>query len=60
MRVLGVLRQRSCRVSQVDYTAPDRHNPSRLVISVEAPSGRAHCVESWLDNLVDVLTVDSL
>jgi acetolactate synthase regulatory subunit len=60
VRVLGLLRCRRCRVVQVDFVARDRHYPGRLVIGVEAPAGRAHCVEAWLANLVDVLAVDSI
>jgi acetolactate synthase small subunit len=59
MRVLGLLHRRRCRVIQVDYVARDRHYPGRFVIGVEAPADRAHCVEGWLANLVDVLAVDS-
>ena len=59
VRVLGLLQRRRCRVLQVDYVARDRHYPGRLVIGVEAPADRAHCVERWVGNLVDVLTVDS-
>jgi acetolactate synthase small subunit len=57
VRVLGLLQRRRCRVLQVDYVAGDRHYPGRLLIGVEAPAGHAHCVESWLGNLVDVLGV---
>jgi hypothetical protein len=58
-RVLGLLQRRRCRVLQVDYVAGDRHYPGRLSIGVEAPAGHAHCVESWLGNLVDVTGVRS-
>jgi acetolactate synthase regulatory subunit len=58
VRVLGVLQRRRCRVTHVEYVAPDRHRPGRLAIGVEAPANRAHCVESWLANLVDVLSVE--
>jgi acetolactate synthase regulatory subunit len=57
-RVLGLLQRRRCRVIQVDYVARDRHYPGRLVIALEAPPDRVHCLEGWLGNLVDVLTVD--
>jgi len=59
VRVLGLLQRRRCRVLQVDYVAGDRHYPGRLLIGVETPAGHAHCVESWLGNLVDVLGVHS-
>jgi len=57
VRVLGLLQRRRCRVLQVDYVAGDRHYPGRLLIGVEVPAGHAHCVESWVANLVDVLGV---
>ena len=59
VRVLGLLQRRRCRVIQVDYVARDRHYPGRFVIGVEAPADRAHCVEGWLGNLVDVVAVDA-
>ena len=59
VRVLGLLQRRRCRVLQVDYVAGDRHYPGRLLIGVEVPAGHAHCVETWLGNLVDVLGVRS-
>jgi acetolactate synthase small subunit len=59
VRVLGLLQRRRCRVTQVDYVARDRHYPGRFVIGVEAPPDRAHCVEGWLGNLVDVVAVDA-
>ena len=59
VRVLGLLQRRRCRVTQVDYVARDRHYPGRFVIGVEAPADRAHCVEGWLGNLVDVVAVDA-
>ena len=59
LRVLGLLQRRRCRVVQVDYVARDRHYPGRLVLCVEAPPGRAGCVERWLANLVDVVEVVS-
>jgi len=57
VRVLSLLQRRRCRVLQVDYVAGDRHYPGRLAISVEAPAGHAHCLESWVGNLVDVVGV---
>jgi acetolactate synthase regulatory subunit len=59
-RVLTVLRRRQCRVTSVDYAAPDRHYGGRLVIAVAAPSARAHCVRAWVENLVDVRAVTCL
>jgi hypothetical protein len=59
VRVLTILQRRRCRVLHVDYVAGDRHYPGRLLISVEAPAGHAHCVERWLGNLVDVVGVRS-
>jgi acetolactate synthase small subunit len=58
-RVLGLLQRRRCRVIGVDYVARDRHYPGRLVIAVETPPDRAHCVEGWLGNLVDVIGVEA-
>jgi acetolactate synthase small subunit len=59
VRVLGLLARRRCRVVHVDFVARDRHYPGRLVICVQAPPGRADCVERWLANLVDVVAVES-
>jgi hypothetical protein len=59
LRVLSLLQRRRCRVLGVDYVARDRHYPGRFVICVEAPPGRTGCVERWLANLVDVVTVES-
>jgi acetolactate synthase regulatory subunit len=58
LRILIVLRRRGCTVTHVDYAAADRHRPGHLVIGVEAPAGRAHCVDRWLANLVEVIAVD--
>jgi acetolactate synthase regulatory subunit len=58
LRVLIVLRRRGCAVTHVDYAAADRHRPGHLVIGVEAPAGRAHRVDRWLANLVEVIAVD--
>ena len=60
VRVLGLLQRRRCRVVQIDFVARDRHYPGRLVICVEPPAGRAHCVERWLANLVDVVAVEAI
>ena len=60
VRVLGLLQRRRCRVLQVDFVARDRHYPGRLLICLATPPGRAHCVERWLANLVDVLAVESV
>ena len=60
VRVLGVLHRRRCRVTHLSYIAGDRHRPGQLVIGVEAPARRDHCVDEWLANLVDVLSVDPM
>ncbi len=57
MRVLTVLHRRRCRVTSVDFVAGDRHYAGRLEIGVDAPAAHAHCVESWLAQLVDVTSV---
>ena len=59
-RVLTVLRRRQCRVTSVDSAAADRHYDGRLVIAVAAPSAHAHCVQAWIENLVDVRAVTCL
>jgi len=57
VRVLTLLRKRRCVITGVDYLAPDRHHPGRMVIALDAPMTHAHCVEAWLANLVDVVEV---
>jgi acetolactate synthase regulatory subunit len=59
VRVLMVLRRRRCRVLSVEFVAGDRHYEGRLEIGVAAPAAHAHCVESWLGQLVDVRRVES-
>jgi acetolactate synthase regulatory subunit len=58
LRILIVLRRRGCTVTHVDYAAADRHGPGHLVIGVEAPAGRAHRIDRWLANLVEVIAVE--
>jgi acetolactate synthase small subunit len=60
VRVLTMLRRRRCDIAHVDYLASDRHHPGRMVISIEPPPAHAHCVEAWLENLVDVVDVSAL
>jgi acetolactate synthase small subunit len=57
VRVLTTLRRRRCEITRVGYVARDRHHPGRMVIGIEAPRAHAHCVEAWLANLVDVVSV---
>jgi acetolactate synthase small subunit len=57
MRVLTVLSRRRCEISSIDFAAVDRRRQARLTIGVVAPAGRAHCIEAWLENLVDVRAV---
>lgn len=57
VRVLTTLRRRGCEITRVDYLARDHHGPGRLVIGIEAPAERAHCVEPWVANLVDVVAI---
>jgi acetolactate synthase regulatory subunit len=59
-RVLTVLRRRQCRVMSLEYSARDRDHGGRLVVGVAAPSSHAHCLEAWLENLVDVRSVEAL
>jgi hypothetical protein len=58
MRVLTVLRRRRCRVTSVDFSGPDRHRAGQLVVGLEPPPTHAHCVDSWLANVVGVLGVE--
>jgi hypothetical protein len=58
VRVLTRLRARQCAITHVDYVARDRHHPGRLVVGIEPPRARGHCVRAWLLNLVDVLSVE--
>jgi acetolactate synthase small subunit len=60
VRVLTTLRRRRCEITHVDYCSRDRHHPGRMVIAIEPPPAHAHCVEAWLDNLVDVVGVAHL
>jgi acetolactate synthase regulatory subunit len=58
-RVLTVLRRRRCRVTSVEFVAPDRHYAGRLIVGIVAPRAHAHCVPAWLENLVEVRAVTS-
>jgi acetolactate synthase regulatory subunit len=60
IRVLTVLRRRRCVVTTVEFVAPDRHYGGRLIVGIVPPPAHAHCVEQWLENLVDVRAVESL
>jgi acetolactate synthase regulatory subunit len=60
LRVLSLLQRRRCRVVSVDYLAADRHHPGRLLLGIAPPPRHAHCVEAWLENLVDVMGVDAV
>jgi hypothetical protein len=57
VRVLTTLRSRRCTITHVEYFARDRHRPAHLVVGIEPPRAHAHCVEAWLLNLVDVVSV---
>jgi acetolactate synthase regulatory subunit len=57
VRVLTTLRSRRCTITHVEYLAPDRHRPGHLVVVIEPPRAHAHCVDAWLLNLVDVVSV---
>jgi len=43
----------------VDTPLPEGH-PGRMVIGIDPPPAHAHCVEAWLENLVDVVAVSAL
>ena len=60
MRVLTTLRRRRCRVTRIEFSAPDRHCPGLLVVGIVAPAARAHCVDAWIERLVEVQAVESL
>jgi acetolactate synthase regulatory subunit len=60
VRVLGLLQRRRCHITSVDFAASDPHRPGRLVVGVVAPPRHAHCVATWVGNLVDVLAVETL
>jgi hypothetical protein len=57
VRVLTTLRSRRCTITHVEYLARDRHRPGHLVVGIDPPRAHAHCVEAWLLNLVDVVSV---
>jgi acetolactate synthase regulatory subunit len=54
VRVLTTLRRRGCAIASVEYRASGE--PMR--IGIAAPAACVHCVQAWLMNLVDVLSVD--
>ena len=55
LRVLVLLRRRGCIVRGVDFSAGDRHAPTRLRIAVQSSTRPAHRLEAWLRNVVGVL-----
>jgi acetolactate synthase regulatory subunit len=57
VRVLMMLRRRGCTITSIDYAVGDHHFAGRLRIGLRAPARRAHCVEHWVANLVDVVAV---
>jgi len=59
VRVLMLLRRRGCKIVSVNFRRGDRHGPGAFDVSVEAPGRIEQCLESWLEGLVDVRTVDS-
>jgi acetolactate synthase regulatory subunit len=58
VRVLSLLHRRHCRVTQVHYVSPIHADSGEFLLEIDAPISHVHCVESWLTNLVDVLTVE--
>ena len=60
-RVLAQLRRRGCRVTDVAFAAPYvAGGPANLVVGTEAPHPRAHLVESWLAEVVSVVSVEPI
>jgi prephenate dehydratase len=60
VRVLTLLRRRRCRITSIEFRDVDRHFRGLFVIGIEAPAAHAHCVRAWLENLVEVLAVESI
>jgi acetolactate synthase regulatory subunit len=58
VRVLSLLHRRHCRVTQAHYVSPASGDRGEFLLHIDAPIAHVHCVESWLTNLVDVLTVE--
>jgi acetolactate synthase regulatory subunit len=59
VRVLILLRRRGCRIVSVNFRCGDRHGPGSFDVSVEAPDRIERSLESWLEGLVDVRSVES-
>lgn len=55
LRVLVLLRRRGFVVRRVEFSAGDRHAPTRLSIGVQSSTRPAHRLEAWLQNVVGVL-----
>jgi acetolactate synthase regulatory subunit len=58
VRVLMLLRRRGCAVLSVDYASPDRHRPGRLELALHTSPRTGHRVVAWLEQLVDVESVE--
>lgn len=58
VRVLTTLRRRGCRVLAVDYSVGDLHREGWLTVDYAPPPRHEHAVATWLDNLVDVVSVE--
>lgn len=58
VRVLSLLHRRHCHVTQAHYVSPACADNGEFLLEIDAPISHVHCVENWLTNLVDVLTVE--
>jgi acetolactate synthase regulatory subunit len=58
-RVLGRLRVRRCRVTDVAFAATPG-GPAHLVVGVEPPPERAHLVEQWLTGIHAVRSCEAI
>jgi acetolactate synthase small subunit len=57
MRVLTTLRRRGCLIDSVEYRRGDRHRSGTLVVRLQPPRHHGHCVQPWIEGLVDVTGV---
>jgi acetolactate synthase regulatory subunit len=58
VRVLSLLHRRQCLVTQAHYVSPASADRGEFLLQIDAPIAHVHCVENWLANLVDVVTVE--
>jgi acetolactate synthase regulatory subunit len=57
-RVVGVCRERRCRIVGLHYVAADAHAPGVVRLAVVAPPARVRLLGDRLAGLVDVRAVD--